>query len=220
MPKANIIHLHAAPTQAASLGALLESGGALVDQTEPRTLRWHALCREGHDSELAIFDVFPDQAGRQAHFDGQVAAALHGRAGELVAGGWEQVLANISNMVVLAEHQADTTERAATKAGFIQMTARPDQVAALRALLTAGRDVVAQTEPGTVYWAALESEDRAGEFAIFDLFVDDAARDAHFAGRVAAALEERASTLIEGGWEQGVLANVMPFEVRASVTRS
>lgn len=218
MSKANLINLHAVPSHAASLGALLESGSALVHQGEPQTLRWHALCREGSEAELAIFDVFPDQAGRQAHFDGQVAAALRSRAGELVAGGWDGVLANISNMTVLAEHQV--AEPVATKAGFITLTARPGRVEALRAFLTAGRDVVARTEPGTVYWSALESEDRAGQLAIFDLFVDAAARDAHFSGQVAAALQQRASELVEGGWEQGVLANVSFFEVRASVVRS
>ncbi len=220
MSKANLIQLHAAPTHADALDAFLVSGGALVDQTEPQTLRWYALGREDRDAELAIFDVFRDQAGRQAHFDGQVAAALQGRADELIDGGWDDVLANISNMVVLAEHQGSLTQTPATKAGFIRMTAAPGQAGALREFLIGGCEVVAQTEPGTVYWTALESEDRAGEFAIFDIFVDEAARDAHFAGKVAAALKERAEELVEGGWEQGVLANVVPFAVRTSVGRS
>ncbi len=220
MAKANIIHLQAAPTRAATLADFLESGGRLVDQTEPQTLRWHALCREGSAAQLAIFDVFADQAGRQAHFDGQVAAALQSQAAQLVDGGWDEVLANVSNMTVLAEHQTARTQLAASKACFIRLTARPDQVSALRAFLIAGCDAVARTEPGTVYWTALESEDRAGEFAIFDLFVDRAARTAHFEGAVARVLRERASELVEGGWERGVLGNVVHFDVRTSVARN
>ena len=103
MSKANLIQLNAVPAHADTLDAFLVSGGALVDQTEPQTQRWYALSREDRDAKLAIFDVFRDQAGRQAHFDGQVAAALQGRAGELIDGGWDDVLANISNRVVLAE---------------------------------------------------------------------------------------------------------------------
>jgi hypothetical protein len=33
-----------------------------------------------------IFDTFPDEAGRQAHLSGQVAAALEEKASELFAG--------------------------------------------------------------------------------------------------------------------------------------
>jgi quinol monooxygenase YgiN len=36
-------------------------------------------------SSFAIVDAFPDEAGRQAHLDGPVAAALLERAGELLA---------------------------------------------------------------------------------------------------------------------------------------
>jgi len=34
---------------------------------------------------FGIFDAFPDQAGRQAHLGGQVAAALKARGSELFA---------------------------------------------------------------------------------------------------------------------------------------
>jgi quinol monooxygenase YgiN len=42
---------------------------------------WFAI-RMG-PSTFGIFDVFPDDAGRQAHLSGQVAAALMARADEL-----------------------------------------------------------------------------------------------------------------------------------------
>ena len=219
MNKANIIHLVATPSSAADLAAFLDAGAQLVADTEPATRRWHALRREDRDGELAIFDVFPNQAGRQAHFDGQVAAALRERASDLVVGGWAGVLANNRNLVTLAEHRVDT-ERGVRKATFIALKARPAKTAELRAFLTAGCELVAATEPDTLYWTALESEDRDGEFAIFDLFADESGRAAHFAGRVAAALRERAEELVVGGWDQGVVANVVHFDVGESVDRS
>jgi quinol monooxygenase YgiN len=36
-------------------------------------------------STFAIFDVFPDDAGRQAHLTGEVAKALMAKAGDLLA---------------------------------------------------------------------------------------------------------------------------------------
>jgi len=50
-------------------------------QAEPATEAWFAI-RMG-PSSYAIFDAFPDEAGRQAHLTGRVAAALMARAPEL-----------------------------------------------------------------------------------------------------------------------------------------
>lgn len=49
---------------------------------EPGTAAWYALDMGGGD--FAIFDVFADAAGRDAHLAGQVAAALMARAPELL----------------------------------------------------------------------------------------------------------------------------------------
>ncbi len=58
-------------------------GGLAVVQEEPATVAWFAL-RLG-PSTFGIFDVFPDEDGRQAHLSGRVAAALMARAPELLA---------------------------------------------------------------------------------------------------------------------------------------
>ena len=50
---------------------------------EPSTLVWYAV-RSGPRS-FAIFDAFADDAGRTAHLEGRIAAALMGRAAELLA---------------------------------------------------------------------------------------------------------------------------------------
>jgi quinol monooxygenase YgiN len=60
----------------------LESGQALVED-EPDTTAWFAV-RIG-DAKFAIFDVFPDDSGRQAHLSGRVAEALMAQADELLA---------------------------------------------------------------------------------------------------------------------------------------
>ena len=52
-------------------------------EAERDTPAWFAI-RMG-PSTFAIFDAFPDEAGRQAHLGGQVAAALMKRAPELLA---------------------------------------------------------------------------------------------------------------------------------------
>ena len=58
-------------------------GGLPIVQEEPATTAWFAI-RMG-PSTFGIFDAFPDEAGRQAHLTGRVAAALMAKAGELLA---------------------------------------------------------------------------------------------------------------------------------------
>ena len=56
-------------------------GGAHLVESEPETAAWFAF-RLGPTS-FAIFDVFRDEAGRQAHLSGKLAAALMARASNL-----------------------------------------------------------------------------------------------------------------------------------------
>jgi quinol monooxygenase YgiN len=58
----------------------LEGGLALVKE-EPETTAWFAI-RMG-PSTYGIFDVFPSDAGRQAHLQGRVAEALMAQADDL-----------------------------------------------------------------------------------------------------------------------------------------
>lgn len=58
----------------------LLSGLPLVME-EPATTAWFGI-RLG-PSTFGIFDAFPNEAGRQAHLSGKVAAALMAKAGEL-----------------------------------------------------------------------------------------------------------------------------------------
>ncbi len=74
--------LEAKPGREAEVEAFLESGRSLVED-EPDTTAWFAV--KLGPSEFAIFDVFPDDSGRQAHLSGKVAEALMARADELFA---------------------------------------------------------------------------------------------------------------------------------------
>ena len=55
--------------------------GLPVVMEEPATVAWFGI-RLG-PSTFGIFDAFPDEAGRQAHLSGRVAAALMAKASEL-----------------------------------------------------------------------------------------------------------------------------------------
>ena len=76
------VQLEAKPGKEADVEEFLRSGLALVEE-EPATIAWFAL-RFG-PSTFGIFDAFPDDAGRQAHLAGRVAAALMSKASDLLA---------------------------------------------------------------------------------------------------------------------------------------
>ncbi|HET9110366.1 MAG TPA: antibiotic biosynthesis monooxygenase [Ktedonobacterales bacterium] len=80
--KGLLVRLEAKPGKEAEVEAFLK-GALPVVQQESATTAWFAI-RFG-PSTFGIYDVFPDDAGRQAHLSGQVAAALMGRASELFA---------------------------------------------------------------------------------------------------------------------------------------
>ncbi len=77
-----LVRLEAKPGKEAEVDAFLRSGLAIV-QGEPATTAWFAI-RLG-PSTFGIFDAFPDDAGRQAHLSGRVAAALMAKAPDLLA---------------------------------------------------------------------------------------------------------------------------------------
>jgi quinol monooxygenase YgiN len=76
------VRLDAKPGKEMEVESFLKGGLAIV-QEEPATTAWFAI-RMG-PSTFGIFDAFPDEAGRQAHLNGRVAAALMAKAGELLA---------------------------------------------------------------------------------------------------------------------------------------
>jgi len=73
------VRLEAKPGKEAEVESFLKGALPAVQQ-ESGTTAWFAL-RLGK-STFGIFDASPDEAGRQAHLNGQVAAALMAKAPE------------------------------------------------------------------------------------------------------------------------------------------
>ena len=76
------VRLEAKPGKEADVENFLRSGLPIV-QDEPATIAWFGI-RLG-PTTFGIFDAFPDEAGRQAHLSGKVAAALLAKAPQLLA---------------------------------------------------------------------------------------------------------------------------------------
>jgi quinol monooxygenase YgiN len=77
-----VVRLEAKSGKEAELEQFLHSGLDLI-RKEPQTTSWYAYRIE--PSIYGIFLSFPDEAGRQAHLEGKVAAALQEKAPELLA---------------------------------------------------------------------------------------------------------------------------------------
>lgn len=76
------VRLEAKPGRESDVENFSKSAVPLVE-AEPATTAWFAL-RMG-PSTVGIFDALSDEAGRQAHLNGNVAAALMEKAPELLA---------------------------------------------------------------------------------------------------------------------------------------
>lgn len=59
------------------------AGALPLAEAEPRTTAWFAIRLD--ESTFGIYDVFGDDAGRQEHLNGPIAAALMSRADELLS---------------------------------------------------------------------------------------------------------------------------------------
>ena len=76
------VPLQAKPGKEADVAKFLKSALPLVND-EPGTVTWYAI--EEGPGRFAIFDTFDDEAGREAHLNGKVAAALMEKAADLFA---------------------------------------------------------------------------------------------------------------------------------------
>jgi len=76
---------------------------------------------------------------------------------------------------------------------WVRLEAKPGKEAAVASFLEEGLPIVEQ-EPATITWYAIKLG--PSTFGIFDTFPDDKGRDAHLAGRVAAALMAKAQELL------------------------
>jgi len=77
-----LVRLVAKPGKAQQVADFL-AGALPLAQAEADTVTWFAI--KLSESEFGIFDAFPNDAGRQAHLNGPIAAALMANAAELLA---------------------------------------------------------------------------------------------------------------------------------------
>lgn len=76
------VPLKAKPGKEAEVEAFLRQGAEMA-KNEKGTATWYAIRED--DGRYAIFDTFADEAGREAHLNGEIAKALMAKAGELLA---------------------------------------------------------------------------------------------------------------------------------------
>lgn len=74
--------LKAKPGKEGAVSDMLK-GALSLAEAEEQTVSWYALQMD--DTTFGIFDTFADEAGRQAHLNGQIAAALMAQADELLS---------------------------------------------------------------------------------------------------------------------------------------
>lgn len=74
------VQLKAKPGKEAAVEAFLRQGAQLA-AAEKGTRTWYGL--KEPDGSYAVFDTFDDEAGRNAHLNGDIARALMAQAGDL-----------------------------------------------------------------------------------------------------------------------------------------
>lgn len=204
-----VILFQSVPDQEAPLSNFLKKGAQLVEQSEPGTLQWFAAAEK---SNFMIIDFFANKSGLEAHFNGPTAKALRDNSPQLVKKGWEQgILPNVQDFEVLQSMIRKETIPVGAVATLITFNAKESQEENLKQFLIDGADIVEKTEPKTLQWYAIRFSQ--SQFGIFDVFSDSKARDFHFSGKVAKALNQKAKDLVQGGWEKGVVENIQNFDV-------
>lgn len=76
------VSLKAKPGKQSDVEAFLKQGAEMAKK-EPGTVSWFALNED--DGRYSVFDTFNDEAGRDAHLNGDIAKALMAKADELFA---------------------------------------------------------------------------------------------------------------------------------------
>jgi quinol monooxygenase YgiN len=165
--------------------AFLHSALPMV-QDEPDTTAWFAV-RFGR-GEYGIFDVFPDDAARDAHLAGPVAAALKERTGELF-----ESPPRIQKIEVLADKLPVVSPTPDTKGLLLTFKAKAGHTQEVEAFLRLANEVV-NGEHNTNAWFAIRTGD--GEYGIFDVFANNEGRFLHLVGQVPRELAKHAFGLL------------------------
>jgi len=79
--KAIWVMLKAKPGKEAEVEAFLSQGAAMATADEPLTVKWFGV--KIAPGMYGVFDTFADEAGRDAHMNGEIAKALMASAPDL-----------------------------------------------------------------------------------------------------------------------------------------
>lgn len=175
--------LEAAPGKEDELEQLLVTARSIVE-AEPDTTSWFAL-RMGR-GEYAIFDVFPDDAGRDAHLGGGVVAAMREHADLF------EEEPQIQKVDVLADKvSAGKVAKGLLLRLPIKESHRDDAAEFLRN----GQRIV-EDEPGTTDWFAIRFAN--GDHGVIDVFPDPRGRRAHLTGKIPQQLAAHGLPRLDG----------------------
>jgi quinol monooxygenase YgiN len=181
-----LVRLHAQSGKADEVEAFLKSAQPLA-RAESTTPAWFAIRFDR--SEFGIFDFFADDAGRDAHLAGPIAAALMAKAGELLS-----EPPKIEKIDVLASKAADDGPPAEARKGLLlTFAAKTGRIEDVESFLL-GAQTWVEREAGTLSWYAIRLAD--GSYGIFDVFADNASRFAHLICEVPRELASNALTLL------------------------
>ena len=193
-----LVRLEAKAGKDREVEEFLRSALSIV-QREPATAAWFAI-KFGR-SEYGIFDVFQDNAGREAHLAGPVARALMERRELLFEG---QPL--IQRLTVLAEKLPVIVPiEPVTKGLLLTFKAKSGHELEVEKFLRDAQPIV-QDEPETTAWFAIRLD--SGEYGIFDAFPDGGGRFQHITGHVPRELAKHAFSLL-GSFPDMEMHNVL-----------
>lgn len=161
---------------------------------EPDTIHWFG--QHHGTNQYALFDTFPGEAGRKAHLEGPVAAAVFGHANWFAESPSPMMLDILAVKAAGPKAQYSGDKAGVTVGLRVLIKAKPDKVEAVRDFLKSAVPLVDQ-EPATIHWAAVQVHG-TNTFGIIDSFPDEAGRNAHLNGKVAEALFANVDTLLEG----------------------
>jgi quinol monooxygenase YgiN len=166
--------------------SLLRAAQPLTQQ-EAATTAWFAI-RFGR-SEYGIFDVFPDEAGRDAHLAGPIAKALMDKADELLV-----KQPSIRNLDILADKLPDKSgPEPVTKGLLLTFKPKAGHEQQVEQFLRDAKGFVEQ-EPKTLAWFGLRVDN--GHYGIFDVFPDNGGRFSHLAGHIPRELAKHSLSLL------------------------
>jgi quinol monooxygenase YgiN len=184
--KGLLVRLEVKPDKDEDVERFMKEAVEMV-RAEPLTTAWFAI-RFGR-SEYGIFDVFPDEEGRNAHMKGAVAGVLKEKSGEYFTRPPQ-----IQKLdVIAAKLPIISPVTWDTKGLLLTFKAKSGHEQKVEEFLRSCREYIDE-EPETSAWFAIHLE--TGEYGIFDVFADKHGRTKHLTGKIPLELLKHSLNLL------------------------